>query len=250
LVRVLPDLPRLTRAAAERGLIGRGGDLGYALHAALLAALGEAAPKPFAFRTEGRLPQILGYAADDPETVRTHAALPPIGEVDLVESLRLSALEARALPATWQSGQTLDFEVRARPVVRTRPQGREGPTRERDVFLAKTADAPTPSELIPHQSWPRRERAYLEWLARELGRGGAAMIESARMATFSEPEFCIGWLDGTVTGERARPKGRMWCCAADCASRIAPASRSCLRAALAATALLALACFCWRRQDG
>jgi CRISPR system Cascade subunit CasE len=183
-VRLVPDLPRLTRAAAGRGLIGRGGDLGYALHAALLAAFGEAAPKPFRLRTEGRVPEILGYVADDPETVRTHAGLPPIAEVDFVESLGLVAVEARALPAIWRSGQTLDFEVRARPVVRTRLRGRDGPTRERDVFLVTIADAPIPSEPTPHQSWPRRERAYVEWLGRELGRGGGAMVERARMAAF------------------------------------------------------------------
>ena len=216
LVRLVPDLPGLTRAAAERGLIGRGGDLGYALHAALRAAFGEAAPKPFVLRTESRLPQILGYVVDEPETVRTHAALPPIAEADLIDPLGLSTLEARALPAAWRLGQVLDFEVRARPVIRTRPQGREGPTRERDLFLAAIEGTPAPSELVPYRSWPERERVYTEWLARELGRGGAAAIETARLVAFrrtrvlSRPLGCDGRRRQTESeGPEAVLRGRL-----------------------------------------
>jgi CRISPR system Cascade subunit CasE len=165
-------------------LVGRGGDLGYALHAALRAAFGEGSPNPFVLHADCEPPQILGYVADDPETVRTHAALPPIAEADLVGPLGLSGIEARALPAVWQPGRTLDFEVRARPVIRTRPQGREGPTRERDIFLGTIATTPAPSASIANQSWPRREQVYLEWLARELRRGGAAEIEAACMVAF------------------------------------------------------------------
>ncbi|MGH7087827.1 MAG: type I-E CRISPR-associated protein Cas6/Cse3/CasE [Stellaceae bacterium] len=184
LVRLLPDLPGLARAAAERGLIGRGGDLGYALHAALRAGFGEAAPKPFVLRVESQEPQLLGYVTDDPETVLMHAALPPVADADLIASMRLPGLEARALPAAWRPGQTLDFEVRARPVIRTRPQGRDGPTRERDVFFAAIAGTPLPCETVPHRSWPQRERVYAEWLARELGRGDAAAVEAARLIAF------------------------------------------------------------------
>jgi CRISPR system Cascade subunit CasE len=184
LVRLVPDLPRLTRAAADRGFVGRGGDLGYALHAALMAAFGEASPKPFALLSDRDPPQLLGYVADDPETVRTHAALPAIAEADLVEPLGLWAIEARALPAVWRSGQVLNFQVRARPVIRSRPQGRNGPTRERDVFFGSITETPAPSEPVPYGAWPKREQVYLGWLERELGRGGAAVVETARMASF------------------------------------------------------------------
>ena len=54
LVRLVPDLDRLARAAAAHGLIGAGGDFGYALHAALAAAFGDLAPKPFLLRAEIR----------------------------------------------------------------------------------------------------------------------------------------------------------------------------------------------------
>jgi CRISPR system Cascade subunit CasE len=184
LVRLLPDLAYLTRAATERGLIGRGGDLGYALHAALRAAFGEAAPKPFVLRVDGRKPQLLGYVANDPDTVLMHAALPPIAEADLVAPLALPTLQALALPTAWRPGQALDFEVRARPVIRTRPQGRGGPTRERDVFFAAIEETPAPSERVPNWSWPEREQAYIAWMGCELERGGAAALEMARLVAF------------------------------------------------------------------
>jgi CRISPR system Cascade subunit CasE len=172
----------------------------------LVAAFGAACPKPFVLRTDSRAPQILGYIGEDPDTVLTHAGLPPIAEADLVEPLGLSAIEARVLPAVWRSGQALDFEVRARPVTRTRPQGREGPTRECDIFLAAIAGT-APSELIPHQSWPKREQAYLEWLGRELGRGSAASIETAQMAAFKRTRVLRRPIDRDGRRRRSETEG-------------------------------------------
>jgi len=86
LVRLAPDLDRLARAAAARGLIGRGGDFGYALHATLAAALGDIAPKPFLLRADMRRPEILGYTSADPTEFRELSRLPPIDDADLVEA--------------------------------------------------------------------------------------------------------------------------------------------------------------------
>ena len=83
LVRLAPDLDRLARAAAARGLIGRGGDFGYALHSALAAAFGDVAPKPFLLRADIRRPEILGYTRADPAEFRELARLPPIDNSDL-----------------------------------------------------------------------------------------------------------------------------------------------------------------------
>jgi hypothetical protein len=64
-------------------------------------------------------------------------------------------------------------------VVRTRPQGRDGPTRERDAFLETLDDRePPPKEALPHRVWPLREEAYAKWLAREFVRGSAAQLNS------------------------------------------------------------------------
>jgi len=185
LVRLAPDLDRLARAAAARGLIGRGGDFGYALHATLAAALGDIAPKPFLLRADMRRPEILGYTSADPTEFRELSRLPPIDDADLVEALRLAEIEVRALPVDWVPGRTLDFETRVRPVLRTRPEGRTGRTSERDAFLeAIDPDEPSPTDFTPHRVWPTRERVYAEWLSRELARGGAARLETARMIAF------------------------------------------------------------------
>jgi hypothetical protein len=86
LVRLTPDLDGLARVAAARGLIGRGGDFGYALHAALAAALGNMAPKPFLLRADIRRPEVLGYTGADPAEFKELARLPPVEDADLVES--------------------------------------------------------------------------------------------------------------------------------------------------------------------
>jgi CRISPR system Cascade subunit CasE len=185
LVRLVPDLDQLARAAAAHGLIGVGGDFGYALHAALVAAFGEMAPKPFLLRTEIRRPEILGYSRVDPAELCETIRLPTTDLADLVEPLRLDDIEVRKLPMDWTAGRRLDFETRVRPVVRTRPHGRDGPTRERDAFLETLEDrAPPPTEAPPHRAWPLREDSYSQWLGRELGRGNAAQLELARLINF------------------------------------------------------------------
>jgi CRISPR system Cascade subunit CasE len=185
LVRLAPDLDRLARAAAARGLIGRGGDFGYALHAALAAALGNMAPKPFLLRADLRRPEILGYTGADPAEFRELARLPPIDNSDLVDALHPTEVEVCALPVDWLPGRTLDFETRVRPVMRTRPEGRTGRSCERDAFLeAIDPDEPRPTDFTPHRVWPCRERVYAEWVSRELARGNAARLEAARMIAF------------------------------------------------------------------
>ena len=185
LVRLAPNLDRLGRAAAAHGLIGVGGDFGYALHAALAAAFGDIAPKPFLLRTEFGRPELLGYTRADPAEFRELARLPPIDQADLVEPLCLDEIQIKALPAEWRIGHRLDFETRVRPVIRTRPQGRDGPTHERDAFLeALVNHEPPPKDALPHHAWPLREDAYTKWLAREFARGNAADLEVARLVTF------------------------------------------------------------------
>ena len=63
MVRLVPDMARLVRwAAAEKLLPGDDADLGYPLHAALVAAFGDLAPKPFALeRRLGCDVALLGY---------------------------------------------------------------------------------------------------------------------------------------------------------------------------------------------
>lgn len=179
LVRLRPDLPALVRAAARRGFLPPGGDPGYALHAALSALFGSAAPRPFALRETRGGPELIAYARAPADEVLALAALPPVGEArDLAEALLGGPPEARAMPSAWRAGQRLGFSLRARPVVRTRPQGRDGPHREHDLFAHLRCRACDPAVL------PTREAAYREWLGRALERIGAATLEEARLVAY------------------------------------------------------------------
>ena len=65
LIRLKPNLEAFTRWAGRHRLL-RSGDTGYAWHAALKAALGDLAPKPFALVTRERQTELLGYTQSDP----------------------------------------------------------------------------------------------------------------------------------------------------------------------------------------
>lgn len=175
LVSMMPDLRALSEAAARAELLPPGGDPGYALHAALLAQFGKAlAPKPFVLR-DGRL---LGYVQADGARLVEAAALPVFDNAALAASLRAGRLEHRLMPQDFASGQTLDCEVRIRPVVRSRT-GREGRTRERDVFLAGVDPASAPPTTARDSHEPRA-LAYAAWLAQALEREGAGRIDADR----------------------------------------------------------------------
>ena len=214
LVRLIPDLDRLARAAASHGLIGAGGDFGYALHAALAAAFGNSASKPFLLRTEIRRPEVLGYTNADPSEFHDLAHLPPVDHADLVEPLFHGGVEVRELPDDWTAGRKLDFETRVRPVIRTRPQGRNGRTHERDVFLEELDGCePPPKDAPPHRAWPMREHAYAKWLARELARGTPRSSMLPGWSCSAGPGCCAVRHGGSRPAAGWRAKDPMWSCA-------------------------------------
>lgn len=167
LMQCHPDPRRLAAWATRFGLSAGGEDLGYALHTLLAAAFGDAAPKPF--RHFGDVRGLLAYTAHDADGLKLAAEM---AAPDVHAALGLDRFAARSFPTEWSSGRRLGFEVRVRPVLRTR----EG--RERDVFqvAAETFGVGEFNES--------REAVYGEWLARELGRNGAARIEHARLDAF------------------------------------------------------------------
>lgn len=167
LLQCHPDPHRLATWATRCGLTAGGDDLGYALHTLLAAAFGEAAPKPF--RHFGDVRGLLAYTTHDPDALQLAAQT---AAPDVHATLGLERFATRSFPTEWASGRRLGFEVRVRPVLRTR----EG--RERDVFQMA-------AEKSGGDEFDRtREAVYGEWLAQELARNDAAHIERLQLDGF------------------------------------------------------------------
>ena len=172
LIRLHPNTTDLVHWAVVKGYLPRSGDadLGYALHATLKEALGDFAPRPFVFQQprEGE-GAVLGYVQAKPEAITEAASLPSIRAS--ANALGLQTIEARAMPENWRTGARFSFEVRTRPIVRSRSEGRGGSNHEVDVaaWAARRAEEST-------QVLPSKEDAYREWLAARLDFHGARLI--------------------------------------------------------------------------
>lgn len=205
LVRLQPDREAFARWAAERRLASADTDQGYAWHALLKAVFADLAPQPFVDRMNLQSNELLGYVAVDPaqlqESVRESRA-----DVLASTALGLSRLHARDMPSTWRGGRELSFEVRTRPVVRSRTNARSGAIDEIDVAPHRAQREPG----IP------REQAYLEWLGTQLARDGAAVLIGARMHAFNRTRVArrtsadgSGRRWATVEGPDAWLRGRL-----------------------------------------
>lgn len=166
LLKLQPDMPRLVRWAADHRLLPRRGDddMGYALHAALAAAFGEYAPKPFILQRDPARPAaLLAYSEHAPGVLRDHAAA--FAEPDTAAALRLDSLAAKAMPERFAAARRLGFALRARPTVRTDRDGDRDAVREVDAFLAAV-------EGTEPGAGPDRGAVYGGWLAQRLAAGG------------------------------------------------------------------------------
>ena len=139
MLRAAPDRPGLAAWAATHGILGRDGELGYALHSALTAAFGELAPRPF--RLYERRPRRLGEPMADDPVLYAYSQQPVAALLEharayadpaVWQALGLDHLAGKPMPTTFAAGCDLGFEVRVRPV---RRRDRENGTCERDVFL-------------------------------------------------------------------------------------------------------------------
>lgn len=169
LIHMRPNLDRLVPWAQRQGFIpDRGkGDLGYAFHAALKVAFGDAAPRPFSFRSSQGL---LAYTLHA-EAMKSAAAVatPEVADMlGLDATLRSPGLLIRPFPTKWNIGQLLAFEVRVRPTVR------KG-NKELDPFLS---EAQSKSNVALS-----REKVYADWLKRQFE--DAADLHELRMTEFS-----------------------------------------------------------------
>lgn len=172
LMHLQPDPRRLAVWAARHRLLDRSGDLGYAFHGLLQAALGAAAPTVYRYLDADQ--GLLAYTRAGPEELMQAAALAP---PDAAAALGLGAtqsrggLNVRPFPTTWRSGQVLGFECRVRPVIREAKTGHE-----RDAFLAAVQKSEN-ADL-------ERAQVYASWLIDHFARQTGAEILDVQMTSF------------------------------------------------------------------
>lgn len=173
LLRLQPDPAALAPWATRHGVLSPDGDFGYAFHALFSAAFGDLAPKPFHY--QGGRQGLLAYTTADLESLRLNAAL---AAPDVARALGLDDLDARPFPTSWQTGQRLGFELRVRPVVRSK----DG--RERDAYLHAVNAAVDGESVAKTASLDSRSAVYADWLDKQLAVDGAAKIIEAQMESF------------------------------------------------------------------
>lgn len=194
LMHCQPEPQRLTLWAARHSLLSPQGDLGYALHALLHAAFGDAAPKPFSY--QGEQGGLLAYSSLSGQALSEAAALAPpdvATALGLDASPTCSGLSARAFPQMWRAGAVLGFEVRVRPILRSQK-------RERDVFLVAADKAKAAGEAVPME----REAFYRLWLGEQLLAQNAAQLLDATMTRFQLTEVVRRTQRDSVEAERKR----------------------------------------------
>lgn len=172
LVRSRPDMGLLARWASATRQRALRQDAGYALHAALNAALGAAAPKPFMLVQRADDTQLVGYARGTPDAFRQAQRLASVADPAAAQALGLHEacdIAVQALPDDWRTGESLSFETCVAPVVRSRQDGRYP---EVDAAF---------HPLYCGDAAGDREAAYGRWLAQQLQRDGAASLVTHRI---------------------------------------------------------------------
>jgi CRISPR system Cascade subunit CasE len=168
MIKLTPDVPKLIRWAGRQNLLDRRheDDLGYAWHAALRAAFGDLAPKPFALLTKrGRSPELLGYTAHDADAMRDHAL--SLADPEIPGVIGLSSLASKPMPDSFVSGRRLGFSLRVRPTIRTDRDGDRNRVVERDAYREPRPDFT--------EDRPTRGEVYQTWLTTRLQAGGAVV---------------------------------------------------------------------------
>ena len=185
LVRLRPDLPALARWGIGRGYLSHHGeaDFGYVLHVALRDGLGRLAPRPFVLRaSRGGVgdDELLGYVRATPEAMKLAAALPPVNAS--ARALNLEGMEARAMPERWQAGAEYSFELRVRPIVRSRRGGRATPEKRAVVDEVDAAAWAAERSGEGTGAVPSKEEVYRGWVAGRLESRGARLIGARPVA--------------------------------------------------------------------
>ena len=186
LVKMRPDRVALARWGHRAGIILRGGDPGYALHAALTGAFGDRAPRPFRLVEQPGGTVLYGYAGEGAPSLIDYARA--VADPELMAVLDIDGAVSKEMPASWRPGDRFGFEVRVRPVIRQDKPGDRDAVRERDAFQAaaeatgpRPAEGRTPAEM----AGLTRRGVYADWLATRFG-DACRLADPAgpRLATF------------------------------------------------------------------
>lgn len=190
LMRLQPDPAALATWSTRHGLTSPDGDFGYALHALLAATFGDLAPKPL--RYLGGREGLLAYTSADPESLRLNAQL---ATPDVARALGLEAMDSRPFPDVWKTGHRIAFDVRVRPVVRTK----DG--RERDAYLHSLGEQSNGTPESDHDVLADRATVYGDWLAKQFEAHDAAHITEVHMDAFRLTRV-VRKTGGAETGRR------------------------------------------------
>lgn len=224
LVHVPLDMRAFNRWAGERELIRRGTfDAGYAFHILLSSMFGKGVLQPFRlFASERRRKAALyGYSGSDQTELQEQAAAVAPPDCEAVVDPR--RLRSKPMPAHFEEGERLGFDLRLRPVRRVRsavhdPQlgsslkrGSEVDAFRLELIRRFPAEAGKPVVSAAAEAGVTRQSVYTEWLSERLG--DAASVEHCELAAFQRtrvirgenggPEGPDAILHGTMTVARA-----------------------------------------------
>ena len=198
LIYIPLDMRSLNRWAGRRGLIRMrrrpyAYDEGYTLHVLTASMFGNSALRPFRLFSSERRPQATLYAYsafDADELCRTAEA---VATPDCLDVLELDSVRSKAMPAKFGKGQSLNFDIRVRPVRRLQSsvrderhnvqlrKGAEIDAFRMQVIRHSRSDAPHGESDSPSVKWTR-EDVYRDWLA--LRFGASATLLSCRLTAF------------------------------------------------------------------
>ena len=182
LLKMRPDRAALARWGYRGGLVLRGGDLGYALHAALSGAFGGRAPRPHRLIERSVEAVLYGYTREPADAMIAYARA--VADPELMAVLGIEAALSKEMPKTWRRGDRFGFEVRVRPVIRQDREGDRTRSRELDAFQAAAESAAaTPDARPADGDGPTRQGIYADWLAARF-EGACRLADRPRLIAF------------------------------------------------------------------